>query len=167
MPQQPLTFNDLLDEVEVQSAKPAPAKKRWLTFDNVFISFCCSFSIGFLVFAYCVSLIDPEYFNRRVLATMRPAEVDTVRTGSVDAQAVLIGAAMPSPRIVRRHEPTPQDYQIITVFDREAILATKDELMRVRVGSVAPGLGEILSIEETGKGLVIAAAEATLRTDNN
>lgn len=167
MPKPSLKFSDILDEAEHTAEKRAPAKRHWLTFDNVFFSFCCSFSIGFLIFAYCVSLIDPEYFNRRVLATMRPAEVDTVKTGTVPGEAAMIGSAMPAPRIVRLREPVPSDYQIITVFDREAILATQDELMRVRIGSVAPGLGEILSIEETEKGLVIGTAEATLRSEAN
>ncbi|KQT66099.1 MULTISPECIES: hypothetical protein [unclassified Aureimonas] len=167
MPQQRSTFDDILIQTEERAARAPLAKRKWLTFDNVFISFSISFSIGFLVFAYCVSLIDPEYFNRRVLATMRPAEVDTVRTGSVEAEQALMASAMPAPRIVRARDPVPADYQIITVFDREAILATEDELMRVKVGSVAPGLGQILAIDQTEKGLVVRTAEATLRSDEN
>lgn len=165
MPQQPLNFNDVLAATAASDPKRVAQKRKWLTFDSVFISFCCSFSIGFLIFAYCVSLIDPEYFNRRVLATMRQTEVDTMRTGTVAPSEAVVGEAMPAPRIVRLREPRASDYQIITVFDREAILATPSELIRIKIGSIAPGLGEIRSIDETETGIVIGAAEATLRSE--
>lgn len=163
MPKQPPHFEDVL----VATEKNASPKRSWFTFDRVFISFCCSFSIGFLVFAYCVSLIDPDYFNRRVLATMRAADVDSVKTGAVEALQAMMETAMPAPRVVRLREPVPGDYQIITVFDREAIIATQDELLRVKVGSIAPGLGKIMSIDQSDGDLVIGAAEATLRSSAN
>lgn len=56
------------------------------------------------------------------------------------------------------------DYQIISVFDGEAILATEDTLVRVKAGSLAPGLGTITSIEASpsGGGSVVGT-KATLR----
>lgn len=113
-------------------------------------------SLGFFTASYIISVRSPGYFQDAALASM-PPKLDRTTTGSVEA-----GDAMPAQTVVRLRQPTPSDYQIVMVFQGEALLATRDELVRVRVGSVVPGLGEILSIEGSSLGGTVKAAEATL-----
>lgn len=56
------------------------------------------------------------------------------------------------------------DYKIVSIFGDEAILMTGTNLVRVKVGSTAPGLGVITAVEATpdGGGSVVAT-QATLR----
>ncbi|MCQ8781813.1 flagellar basal body-associated FliL family protein [Mangrovibrevibacter kandeliae] len=44
------------------------------------------------------------------------------------------------------------DYQIVSLFDDEAILATRDTLVRLKVGSQAPGLGTVTAIHPNAAG---------------
>ncbi|MBB3948946.1 hypothetical protein [Aureimonas jatrophae] len=113
-------------------------------------------SLGFFTVSYVISVRSPGYFQEAALSAM-PPKLDQTLTGSVEA-----GDAMPAQTVVRVRQPVPSDYQIVMVFQGEALLATRDELVRVRVGTVVPGLGEILSIEGTSTGGTVKAADATL-----
>ncbi|BDA85907.1 hypothetical protein Sa4125_34490 [Aureimonas sp. SA4125] len=118
-------------------------------------------SLGFFVSAYSISLSDPDYFSQRILSTMRPTNIDPMTTGTI----IEAGKdAMPAPKIVRVRPPVAADYQIVMVFDNEAILATAEELVRVKVGSRVPGLGDIIKIDTTETGGTVVASEATLRS---
>lgn len=57
------------------------------------------------------------------------------------------------------------DYEIVSIYGGEAILAAGSNLVRLKVGSTAPGLGTITAIEAgTEGGGSLTATEATLRT---
>jgi hypothetical protein len=56
------------------------------------------------------------------------------------------------------------DYQIVSIYDGEAYLATPDNLIRVKVGSTAPGIGDILSITSSDSGGIVTGSLATLKT---
>lgn len=56
------------------------------------------------------------------------------------------------------------DYQIVSIYDGEAFLATTQAVIRVKVGSNAPGLGDILAIEASDTGGVVTGTLATLKT---
>lgn len=115
-------------------------------------------SAGFFTWSFVVSIRSPDYFQEAALANM-PPKTDKIETGSLD-----MASAMPAPQIVRLREPTADDYQIVMVFKDEALLATRNELMRVKVGSVVPGLGSIRSITSGPSSPVIVAENATLRS---
>ncbi|MBB3934648.1 MULTISPECIES: hypothetical protein [Aureimonas] len=56
-------------------------------------------------------------------------------------------------------------YSIVSVFEGEAFLATPNDLVRVVVGAVVPGLGTITSVETfPNGGGTVAGTEAVLRT---
>lgn len=114
-------------------------------------------SASFFCWSFAVSLQSPDYFQQAALANM-PPKLDQIQTGSIDE-----ANAMPAPQIVRSHELTPADYQIVMVFRNEALLATRNELMRVKVGSVVPGLGSIRTIDLEGGSPTVVAENATLR----
>lgn len=56
------------------------------------------------------------------------------------------------------------DYQIVSIYDGEAFLATSNSVIRVKVGSTAPGLGDILAIEASDSGGTVKGTLATLKT---
>jgi hypothetical protein len=114
-------------------------------------------SAGFFGWSFAVSLQSPDYFQKVALANM-PPKLDQIQTGSID-----MANAMPVPRIVRLNEPTAADYQIVMVFKNEALLATRNELMRVKVGSIVPGLGAIRTIDTEAGSPTVVAENATLR----
>ena len=121
----------------------------------------CVASLGFFASAYSISLRDPDYFTRQILSSMRPTNIDPIVTGTIiEADK----NAMPAPQIVRAKPPVAADYQIVMVFENEAILATNEELVRVKVGSRVPGLGDVLQIDTTEAGGTVVASEATLRS---
>jgi hypothetical protein len=74
-------------------------------------------------------------------------------------------AALPLPaeRVVSR-AAAATDYQIVSIYDGEAYLATPDDLIRIKVGSSAPGIGDILSITTSETGGIITGSLATLKT---
>ena len=115
-------------------------------------------SASFFTWSFVVSIQSPDYFQDAALANM-PPKLDRIETGSLDT-----ANAMPAPQIVRLREPTADDYQIVMVFKGEALLATRNELMRVKVGSVVPGLGSIRSITTEGANPTVVAENATLRS---
>ncbi|GGD27687.1 hypothetical protein [Aureimonas glaciei] len=130
-------------------------------FERVLTLSLCLASLGFFVSAYSISLRDPDYFTRQILSSMRPTNIDPIITGTIiEADK----NAMPAPQIVRARPPVAADYQIVMVFENEAILATDQELMRVKVGSRVPGLGDVLKIDPTETGGTVVASEATLRS---
>ncbi|WP_062236511.1 hypothetical protein [Aureimonas sp. N4] len=61
--------------------------------------------------------------------------------------------------------PQADAYPIVCIFDGEAFFATPNNLVRVVVGAVVPGLGTITSVEAfpNGGGTVVGT-EAVLRT---
>lgn len=110
-------------------------------------------SISFFSIVTIISTLHPDYFNRPLL--------DQMITGSTDKPDDLKGA-MPVPKVVRAVALTPRDFQIVMVFGSEAHLASPGELWRVKVGSLVPGLGEILAIEPGENGGTVRAENATL-----
>jgi hypothetical protein len=89
-------------------------------------------------------------------ATATPAEI---RPAGADYPG-----AMPVAAVVPEQPVTPADYAVVSLFQDEAILAAGDMLLRVKVGSTAPGLGTIRAIEPDGQGgtIVTDAARLTL-----
>ena len=86
-----------------------------------------------------------------------------VRT--VDAAPAEIPVPMPVAAVASAFQTKPGDYQIVSVFGDEAILSSGDNLLRVKVGSTAAGLGTITAIESTDNGGgSVAGTQATLRT---
>ncbi len=74
-----------------------------------------------------------------------------------------IPGPMPSPSVVAR--VAAEDYQIVSIFGDEAIVATRSNLVRLKVGSTAPGLGTVTAIEAgSGGGGTVIATDATLRS---
>lgn len=141
---------------------------RWTRSDYIFggvVVTLAMFSTGFFTTAYSIVSNDPTYFSRRLIASMNDARVDPITTGSVAAPAQggapSIEGALPVETVVRARPLTPQDFEIVMVFGSEAWLATAEELMRVRVGSVVEGLGRILSIDAVAG--VLTSEDATLR----
>lgn len=118
-------------------------------------------SASFFSWSYVVSVESPDYFQQAAIARMAP-KLDQIETGSV-GEAVQTDA-MPAPTIVRDREPMPSDYQIVMIFRDEALLATREELVRVKVGSVVPGLGTVQAIEGGSLGGTVTADKATLRS---
>jgi hypothetical protein len=134
-----------------------------VTIDRLLVTGLCTASLAFFGVAYSISMHDPDYFSRRLLASMRPSDVDPIVTGAIEA-APGGGEAMPVAQIVRSPAPVAADFQIVMVFQDEAILATSQELWRVKVGSIVPGLGKVLAIDATETGGTVQATEATLRS---
>lgn len=141
------------------TSRSTPGLLGFFSVDRVFLASLCLASVGFFAVAFSISLKDPEYFSRQAISSLSKTEIDPIMTG-----AIVETSAMPVPRIVRSKPPVAADYQIVMVFDREAILATEEELWRVKVGSQVPGLGEVLEIDATAGGGVVKASQATLRT---
>jgi hypothetical protein len=141
--------------------RQAIALRDALTLDRLLAAGLCAASLGFFLVAYTISMHDPDYFNRRLLASMRPSDVDPIITGTVETAT---GASMPVPTVMRSTPLAAADYQIVMVFQDEAILATAQELWRVKVGSEVPGLGTVLAIDATDTGGTVKATEATLRS---
>lgn len=118
-------------------------------------------SLGFFASVVHISSLDPGYFDRLLLSALE-TRLDPVVTGST-AKPDIISDVIPVPKIVRAAPLTPQDFQIVMVFGQEALLATDDELWRVKVGSVLPGLGTVLAIEPASSGGIVRASNATLK----
>lgn len=137
------------------------ALRDLLTLDRLLATGLCAASLGFFLVAYSISMNDPDYFNRRLLASLRPSDVDPIITGTVGQGD---GTSMPATQIVRTTPLEPADFQIVMVFQDEAILATAQELWRVKVGSEVPGLGTVLAIDATTTGGTVKATAATLRS---
>ncbi|MBB3996201.1 hypothetical protein [Aureimonas pseudogalii] len=114
-------------------------------------------SASFFGVSYAISVSSPDFFQNAALANI-PPKLDRLQTGSIDT-----GNAMPAPQIVRSRALQPSDYQIVMVFRDEALLATHDELVRVKVGSLVPGLGVIRTIDAAASGSTVVADLATLR----
>ncbi len=118
-------------------------------------------SASFFSWSYVISVRTPDYFQQAALARMTP-KLDAIETGSVSEE--IQTDAMPAQAIVRDRAPTPGDYQIVMIFKDEAMLATREELVRVKVGSTVPGLGTVQAIEGTALGGTVKADMATLRS---
>ncbi len=115
-------------------------------------------SAGFFTVSYVISIRSPGYFQDAALASLQP-RLDPLTTGSLPA----LGDAMPGQRILRG-DLRASDYQIVMVFGDEALLATGSELLRVKVGSVLPGLGTISAIAPEAGGGTVTGDLAVLRS---
>lgn len=125
---------------------------------------CCA-SLSFLAFALMTSIEDPDYFSNRLISSLRRADdLDPINTGTVGPAELRTRTSLPVAEIARAQPLKPNDYQIVMVFEDEAVLATNDELMRVKVGSVLPGLGMVKEIvpSPAGGGMV-STEHATLK----
>ncbi|WP_156421367.1 hypothetical protein [Aureimonas sp. AU40] len=155
-----------LDEASGQAPRPlrerlslGPFSDEWTAADWIVGSASVLLAIasaGFFGWSFVVSMKSPDYFQQAALANM-PPKLDRIETGSID-----VANAMPVPQIVRLSEPTPADYQIVMVFNNEALLATRNELMRVKVGSIVPGLGLVRTIDTEAGSPTVVAENATL-----
>lgn len=89
------------------------------------------------------------------------------KTPTETAEAEHAAPAIPVPMPVASVAPATEagDYQIVSIFQDEAILATHNNLVRLKVGSTVPGLGTVKQIEvgANGGGAVIGT-DATLRS---
>lgn len=118
-------------------------------------------SVGFFCVVMAIAARNPGYFDRLLIATMN-RDVDPIETGATEKDAGSGVPAIPVPKVVRKSELTPRDFQIVMVFGEEAHLSSPGELWRVRAGTLVPGLGEILSIEPGRNGGTVRAQNATL-----
>lgn len=116
-------------------------------------------SASFFTVSYVISIKDPSYFENQLLASL-PPKLDPIMTGTV---AGAPSDAMPAQTIVRDYEPSPSDYQIVMLFEDEALLTLRQELMRVKPGSTLPGLGKVLAIEPRADGGLVKTEVATLQ----
>ncbi|MER0237711.1 hypothetical protein [Fulvimarina sp. MAC8] len=122
-----------------------------------------SFSVAFFSIVSTISYIDPDFFERMLIADIERVSLDPMMVGSTSKSTDDIQVdAMPAQRVVRRHELQPQDFAIVMVFGEEAHLASPGELWRVKPGMIVPGLGKVLSIEETENGGTIKTEKAVL-----
>ncbi|MCD1645137.1 hypothetical protein [Aurantimonas coralicida] len=72
---------------------------------------------------------------------------------------------VPMPVADQPNEVRASEYSIVSVFEGEAFLATPNNLVRVIVGTIVPGLGTITSVESfPNGGGAVAGTEAVLRT---
>ncbi|KAB0679882.1 hypothetical protein [Aureimonas leprariae] len=161
----PTEFGQVLADVTRDAPRmPRPDRLRPLAgptlMDKLFMGALCTASVSFCVFAVVTSVNDPDYFSRKLIASFQRANVDPIVTGTVAAPAADV--ALPVPAIVRHKEPSPSDYQIVMVYGDEAILATDDELLRAKVGTVLPGLGAITAIVPNATGGTVSAEKAVL-----
>lgn len=143
---------------------------RWTRSDYVFggvVLALAMFSTGLFTTAYSIVSNDPTYFSRRLIASMTEASVDPITTGSIAAPAAGAGGtpsiegALPVQTVMRAKPLTARDFEIVMVFGDEAWLATAQELLRVKVGSVVEGLGRVLAIDAVAG--VLTGENATLR----
>lgn len=122
-----------------------------------------AFSIAFFSVVTTISYFDPKFFERMLIADIERVSIDPIMTGATTKATEEIHVdAMPAEVVVRRHELTPQDFAIVMVFGEEAHLASPGELWRVKPGMIVPGLGKVLSIEETENGGTIKTEKAVL-----
>lgn len=75
-----------------------------------------------------------------------------------------IPVPMPVSVVAAAHPVQASDYEIVSIYGGEAILAAGANLIRVKVGSTAPALGTVLEINPSGTGGTVVATEATLRS---
>ncbi len=76
-----------------------------------------------------------------------------------------IPVPMPVVSVASAAQAKPSDYQIVQIFKGEALLATRDNLVRVKVGSSAPGIGTVTDIQTgTNGGGAVIGTDATLRS---
>lgn len=127
---------------------------------KVLIGGAAAASLAFFASVVHISALDPGFFDRLLLSALKE-QLDPVVTGSTAKPDD--GNGMPVPTVVRERPLTPGDFQIVMVFGQEALLATTDELWRVKVGSVLPALGTVLAIEPARSGGTVRASNATLR----
>ena len=115
-------------------------------------------SASFFTVSYVISINAPGYFQDAALAALED-RLDPITTGSTPPS---LEGAMPG-QTIRRGDLRASDYQIVMVFGGEALLAAGDELMRVKVGSVLPGIGTIASIQPTPSGGTVTGDLAVLQ----
>ncbi|WP_185983568.1 hypothetical protein [Aureimonas mangrovi] len=141
-----------------------PDGRRWTWMDFAFaviVGMLALSSTGFFTASYRISTADPDYFMHRLIAGMQVNRLDAIETGSVETSAETDCAdacPLPVPQIRRGSDPKPADYEIVMVFGDEALLATAHELMRVKVGTVVPGLGRVLAIDSVDGSVSAEAA---------
>lgn len=110
-------------------------------------------AVGFVLVAVCAGSV---YL---ALPTASASEV-----ASAEPAASEIPVPMPVAPVVSAVPVRADDYRIVSIFDDEAILMAGTSLLRVKVGSTAPGLGMITAVEPTaGGGGSVVATQATLR----
>lgn len=132
-----------------------PDGSRWTRMDWVFAAIVASLALGstgFFTATYRVASLDPNfYFQRSIASLAADPLVDTIQTGAIFAAAGEEAGTMPVPEVRRSVALRPKDYEIVMLFGGEVFLATSGELLRAKVGSVLPGLGAMLSIDEQGR----------------
>lgn len=125
------------------------------------------FAIGGAALTLCLG--GGGYFALPIaLAMFAPAAEASTQEASAAAEGhggapAVPAAPMPVARLVTP-DRAASDYQIVSVYDGEAFLATRDTVIRVEVGSTAPGLGDILAIEPSESGGTVKGTLATLKT---
>ena len=95
-----------------------------------------------------------------VYAATQPGGTETAATAVVHS----IPVPMPVATVADAQPPSASDYEIVSIYEGEAILAAGANLIRVKVGSVAPAIGTVLEVTQSGAGGAVVGTEATLRT---
>lgn len=84
---------------------------------------------------------------------------------AAEAATPSIPVPMPVERVASATPLKASDYQIVSIFQNEAIVATRNNLVRLKIGSSAPGIGTVQAIQagENGGGAIIGT-DATLKS---
>ena len=84
---------------------------------------------------------------------------------TVEAGPPPIPVPMPVELVASTAQLQASDYQIVSIFRNEAIVATRDNLVRLKIGSSAPGIGTVTALQasDNGGGAIIGT-DATLKS---
>lgn len=119
------------------------------------------FAIGGAALALCLG--GGGYFAVPVALAMFAPPGDASSGEAVSHEAAVLPEVLPGKKLVYP-DHAASDYQIVSIYDGEAYLATSESIIRIEVGSTAPGLGDILAIEASDTGGTVKGTLATLKT---
>jgi hypothetical protein len=93
------------------------------------------------------------------------AALRSTTDGSLSAAKEGAKIPVPMPVAIKTQAVQAADYSIVSVFAGEAFLATQNDLIRVVVGAIVPGLGNITAVDAfPDGGGTVAGTDAVLRT---
>ncbi|KQT53038.1 MULTISPECIES: hypothetical protein [unclassified Aureimonas] len=149
------------------AAPPKRSKIKLLAIGGVALTICLG-SGGYFALPMAIAMFAPAGGAAAHEAAAAEPETATEEASASGghgggAAAAALPEALPVKMLVMP-DRAASDYQIVSIYDGEAFLATSDAVIRVQVGSTAPGLGDILAIESTGSGGMVKGSLATLKT---
>lgn len=154
-------------EAGLADATPAPVKRsrtKRLAIAGVALVAALG-SGGYLAMPTVLAMMAPG--AQATAEAKAPSEAGTIDLAASAAEGEGSEAALPTALAVTKlvmPMASASDYQIVSIFDGEAFLATSRSVIRVKVGSTAPGLGDILAIEASDTGGIVTGTLATLKT---